>query len=59
MKDHNVTKEKMDKLKEVLSYFEEVVLCTPTGSYFLYSVQEARCDERLYIHGIKVDPEHR
>ena len=59
MKDYEETQETVKRIEELLSYFEEVVLVTPSGSYFLYSMSPARCDERLYIHGIERDPEHK
>lgn len=51
LKDGEVTKEKINKIEELMSYFDEVVLTTPTGSYFLHSISPARGDDRLYIHG--------
>jgi len=59
MKDREVTKKMLTQLQEVLNYFEEVVLVTPKGSYFLHSTLPARCDERLYIYGVISDPEHK
>lgn len=66
MKSHKVTQKHIQKIKDSLDYFEEVVLVTPNGSFFLYGhdkgeslIGPARCDERLYIHGVFEDPEHK
>ncbi|MHA2039024.1 MAG: hypothetical protein ACXACU_15865 [Candidatus Hodarchaeales archaeon] len=62
MKDHDITTDTIDKIQEIselLSYFKEVVLVTPAGSYFIHSMSPARCDERLYIHGVNEDPEDK
>jgi hypothetical protein len=53
LKDSKVTKRQIDRIKELLDYFEEVVVVTPDGSYFLHGLSPARGDDRLYIHGVK------
>ena len=60
------TDEHIDNIKKSLAYFKEVVLVTPKGSFFLWKhdigdplINPARCDERLYIHGVMEDPEHK
>ena len=52
LKDANETAEVIEKIKELLTYFDEVVLCTPKGLYDMYSISPARGDDRLYIHGV-------
>lgn len=58
-KEQEMTRRMLDILQTALDYFEEVVLVTPNGSYFMHSIHPARCDERLYISGYVVDPEDK
>ncbi len=60
LKDPEVTKDKIKKIKELLSYFDEVVLTVPgAGSFHLHSLGPARGDDRLYIHGaLKVEEDN-
>ena len=57
LKDPEVTRDKIEKIKELFSYFDEIVLTVPgEGKFHLYSIGPARGDDRLYIHGVqKVD----
>jgi len=57
VRDPKVTEDKIAKIKELLSYFDEVVLVTPHGLHRLHNLSPARGDDRLYIHGVEEVPE--
>ena len=54
LKDPNVTKDTIDRIKDLLTYFEDVVLVTPKGLYKLHNITPARGDDRLYVHGVNI-----
>jgi len=59
MKSAEVTRATIKRIRELLSYFDEIVLVTPKGSFDFYSMSPARGDDRLYIHGVKKTEEDR
>lgn len=54
LKDPKETKKHVKAILEALNYFDEVVLCVTGDKMFkFYSLNPARGDDRLYIHGIE------
>ena len=55
LKDPKKTAEVIAQIKELFSYFDEVVIAVPGDLlYDLHSISPARGDDRLYIHGVSV-----
>lgn len=52
-RDSETTKDHINRIKSLMTYFDEIVIVTPKKLHKLYDISAARGDSRLYLHGIE------